>query len=82
MNIDAEKMEKQEMNLPYEQPILKKYGMMKELIGKAGSGGDSMGSTDGTPLGGNVSGGTPPNNDTGANDTGKDDFKTGSLNFD
>jgi len=82
MNIDTKKMEKQEMNVPYEQPSLKKYGMMKELIEKAGSGGDGMGSTDGTPLGGDVSGGTSPANDTGTNDTGKDDFKTGSFDFD
>lgn len=31
MNIDADKMEKQEMNVPYEQPSLKKYGTMKEF---------------------------------------------------
>ncbi len=38
MNIDAEKMDKQEMNLPYEQPSLKKYGTMKKFtLGTAGS---------------------------------------------
>jgi hypothetical protein len=31
MNIDADKMEKQEMKVPYEQPSLKKYGTMKEF---------------------------------------------------
>jgi hypothetical protein len=40
MNVNAEKMEKQEMNLPYEQPILKKYGTMKEFtLNSSGSGG-------------------------------------------
>ncbi len=42
MNIDVEKMEKQEMNLPYEQPSLKKYGTMKEFtLGASGSNGDA-----------------------------------------
>jgi hypothetical protein len=40
MNVNAEKMEKQEINLPYEQPILKKYGTMKEFtLNSSGSGG-------------------------------------------
>jgi len=45
MSNDVGKMRKQEMNLPYEQPNLKKYGSMKEFtLGSGGSGGDDMGS--------------------------------------
>lgn len=45
MNSDAGKIEKQQTNLPYEQPSLKKYGTMKEFtLGSSGSGGDGMGS--------------------------------------
>jgi hypothetical protein len=44
MNVNAEKMEKQEMNMPYDQPSLKKYGTMKEFtLGSSGSHGDGMG---------------------------------------
>ena len=44
MNINAEKMDRQEMNMPYEQPTLKKYGTMKELTyNAAGSTGDALG---------------------------------------
>lgn len=47
MNIDKEMMENQEVNLPYEQPSLKKYGTMKEFtLNSRGSKGDAMGSAD------------------------------------
>lgn len=41
MNINAKKMEEQSINIPYEQPSLKKYGTMKEFtLGSGGSGGE------------------------------------------
>jgi hypothetical protein len=41
MNINAKKMEEQSINIPYEQPSLKKYGTMKEFtLGLGGSGGE------------------------------------------
>jgi len=44
MNIETEMMKNQRGNIPYEQPSLKKYGMMKDFtLNQAGSRGDAMG---------------------------------------
>jgi len=53
MNVNAEKMEKQEMNLPYEQPILKKYGTMKVITQNGAFSGSLTGGGGGGGGGGN-----------------------------
>lgn len=48
MNIDTEIMENQGINLPYEQPMIKKYGTMKEMtLSAAGSVADLGGGSPG-----------------------------------
>ncbi|WP_446389406.1 hypothetical protein [Coleofasciculus sp. B1-GNL1-01] len=45
MSIEREMIDNHGVNLPYEQPSIKKYGTMKEFtLGSSGSGGDGMGS--------------------------------------
>jgi len=81
MNINAEKMDRQEMNMSYEQPTLKKYGTMKELTySAAGSTGDALGKgRDGTiNNAANVIGGVPGKND----ETGNSKLDYSKLNGD
>jgi hypothetical protein len=50
MKSEIEKMENRMGSFPYEQPILKKYGTMKEFtLGAGGSVGDGMGDSSRDP---------------------------------